>query len=254
MRTVLLFLFLLLSAAPTLAVPLGNVYSGVVLENGTPLSNAVLSVSVEGEMLPYTVISDAQGFYRNLQVTGNIGDAVEVYVNGVKVVDTVIIADPLDSSNPLVREHLDLILGSSLNAVIHLRYTKNNAGSPVHFNGSASTGNITGYNWSFGDGETASGAVLYHIYAVHNYTGYNVSLQVEDNGLRDTAFVIVPVWHAGDANGDGRVNIIDAATVGLHWNSEYDTPDYDDGADLNNDDVVNIIDAAIVGLNWGISV
>ena len=55
---------------------------------------------------------------------------------------------------------------------------------------------------------------------------------------------------AGDANGDGVSNILDASLVGLHWNSHYGNADYDDGADLNNDDRVNIIDAAIVGLNW----
>lgn len=222
MRAVLLFLFLLLSVAPVSAVPLGNVYSGVVLENGTPLSGAVLSVSVEGEMLPYTVISDAQGFYRNLQATGNIGDAVEVYVDGVKVADTVITADPLDSGNLLVRRHLDLNLG--IHAVIHLRYTKNNAGSPVRFNTIESTGNITGYNWSFGDGATASGAVVTHTYAVYDYAGYNVSLVVEGNGLRDAVSVMVPVWFSGDVNGDRVVNIIDAAVLGLHWNAVYGTP------------------------------
>ncbi|MHC1589249.1 MAG: dockerin type I domain-containing protein, partial [Methermicoccaceae archaeon] len=58
------------------------------------------------------------------------------------------------------------------------------------------------------------------------------------------------VYMAGDANGDGRANILDAALVGLHWQSAYGSAEYSDGADLNNDNVVNILDAAIVGLSW----
>ncbi len=54
-----------------------------------------------------------------------------------------------------------------------------------------------------------------------------------------------------DANGDGGVNILDAAKIGLAWNTKYGDAKYDDGADLNSDDWVNVIDGALVGLNWG---
>ncbi len=53
------------------------------------------------------------------------------------------------------------------------------------------------------------------------------------------------IWIAGDANGDGKVNILDASVVGLKWNGN------DACADLNNDGKVNILDASIIGLNWG---
>jgi len=46
------------------------------------------------------------------------------------------------------------------------------------------------------------------------------------------------IWIAGDANGDGKVNILDASVVGLKWSTA------DPCADLNNDARVNIIDAA----------
>jgi hypothetical protein len=67
----------------------------------------------------------------------------------------------------------------------------------------------------------------------------------------------ISVYAAGDTNGDGRVNVIDAAAVGLNWGKKAYPPDYwmgdedADKADLNNDSKINIIDAAIVGLNWG---
>jgi hypothetical protein len=93
------------------------------------------------------------------------------------------------------------------------------------------------------------------MYTVYTYSGYNVSLTVtDDDGLTDTAYLVLPVWYAGDANGDRVVNIVDAAVLGLHWNSVYGEPGYDDGGDLNNDGVVNIVDAALVGLNWGTTV
>jgi hypothetical protein len=57
--------------------------------------------------------------------------------------------------------------------------------------------------------------------------------------------VFVTIWIAGDANGDGKVNILDASVIGLKWGTT------DPCADLNNDGKVNIIDASIIGLNWG---
>jgi hypothetical protein len=69
------------------------------------------------------------------------------------------------------------------------------------------------------------------------------------------------VWIAGDANGDGIVEIFDAVAVGLRWGAVKTNetwvslstpwePIYADRADLNNDDEVNIIDAGIVGYYW----
>jgi hypothetical protein len=65
----------------------------------------------------------------------------------------------------------------------------------------------------------------------------------------------------GDANGDGKVNVIDAAYVGKHWRETTGMPEVEccpyweveqaDKADLNNDLAVNLLDMAIVGANWG---
>jgi immune inhibitor A len=129
-----------------------------------------------------------------------------------------------------------------------------NVGAPVQFDGSASfdvDGTIVSYQWDFGDGNTGSGVAPKHTYTTYNwngtsYTPFTVTLTVtDDRGATDTDTQLVTIWITGDANGDGRVNIIDAATVGLNWGST------DPCADLNNDGKVNIIDAATIGLNWG---
>jgi len=89
---------------------------------------------------------------------------------------------------------------------------------------------------------------------VWNGSGYEpfVATLIVDysNASSDSFYAEVLVFMAGDANGDGVANILDAALVGLHWNACYGSVEYHDGADLNNDDVVNILDAALVGLGW----
>jgi hypothetical protein len=67
----------------------------------------------------------------------------------------------------------------------------------------------------------------------------------------------VNVYIAGDANGDGEVDIFDATIVGLEWDEECtsgswatDPTGRKDKADLNNDCIVDIFDAVIVGANW----
>jgi pectinesterase len=65
-----------------------------------------------------------------------------------------------------------------------------------------------------------------------------------------SATVRTPVRIAGDATGDGVVNIFDAVAVGRAWQSRRGDPGYTDAADLNNDGVVNIFDAVAVGRHW----
>ncbi len=129
-----------------------------------------------------------------------------------------------------------------------------NAGSPVEFNGSASydpDGTIVSYYWEFGDGTNGTGAAPKHTYSTYRWNGtaylpFIVNLTVIDNdGLTNSTSQKVVIWMRGDANGDGRVNILDIALVGLRWDGN------DPCADVNNDGKVNILDAAIMGLKWG---
>ena len=72
---------------------------------------------------------------------------------------------------------------------------------------------------------------------------------IADNSFTyDTIVVTIP----GDCNGDGKVNILDAAAISAHW---YPGPPvgplgYDANVDINQDGEVDISDAAIVSSNW----
>lgn len=140
-----------------------------------------------------------------------------------------------------------------------------NVGAPVYFNASLSydpDGAIVSYYWDFGDGSNNTGRSPAHIYRSYKWNGsaylpFIVNLTVIDSkGYSNETSQKVVVWIAGDANGDGKANILDASVVGLKWGSS------DPCADLNNDGIVdqndsipkpivNILDASIIGLNWG---
>ena len=152
-------------------------------------------------------------------------------------------------------------------------------------------GNITYIRWAFGDGQygTSEGLPVdnctckEHKYeswqwdplgdSDGDYVPFDVQLDVMDDGcpeLNNKTNFTIDVYIAGDANGDGEVNILDAVWVGKHWREtcsgdvENPIPEYcgdcegylwgadaqKDGADLNNDCEVNILDAVIVGANW----
>ncbi|HJH32658.1 MAG TPA: hypothetical protein C5S50_10920 [Methanosarcinaceae archaeon] len=124
-------------------------------------------------------------------------------------------------------------------------------------------GSIAYYQWSFGDGNSGIGELAEHIYGSYDWngTGYEpltVTLTVTDDLdplVNDIITVPVNVYVAGDANGDGRVNILDATIVGLEWGdtciSGWGENVNGDRADLNNDCKVNILDAVIIGACWG---
>ena len=136
------------------------------------------------------------------------------------------------------------------------------------FNGSASydpsaDGSVINYGWNFGDGENGTGETVEHVYSsgTWNGTGYEhftVCLTVKDNGgLPSSTLIPVNVYIAGDVNGDGEINILDAVMAGKYWRATCGgCDDYvwdDEGADradLNNDCEINILDAVIIGANW----
>ncbi len=145
-------------------------------------------------------------------------------------------------------------------------------------------GNITYIEWALGDGqyETSEGLPVdncickEHKYeswqwdplgdSGGDYVPFDVRLDVMDDGcpeLTNTTNFTVNVYIAGDANGDGEVNILDAVWVGKHWRTVCGTTstcancegylwddEQKDGTDLNNDCGINILDAVIIGANW----
>ncbi|WP_255149987.1 DUF7282 domain-containing protein [Halorarius halobius] len=77
-----------------------------------------------------------------------------------------------------------------------------------------------------------------------------VAVATDDRGAEASVTLEFPVYTAGDANGDGVVDIFDATEVGTSWNTQRGDPGYSDAADQNNDGVVDIFDATILGTNW----
>jgi hypothetical protein len=181
-------------------------------------------------------------------------------------------ASATETSMPATVDSGTAILNLPPAAIPRSLHRFNNIGSSysckAFFNGSASydpssDGSVTNYDWDFGDEQFSAGETVEHVYSscLWNGTGYEpfaVGLTVEDNGgLPNSTLTPVNVFIAGDANGDGKVNVLDAVWVGLHWRATCDgSGDYvwddpqADGADMNNDCKINVLDAVIVGANW----
>ncbi|MHC1593293.1 MAG: CARDB domain-containing protein [Methermicoccaceae archaeon] len=217
----------------------------MLLANGTPMHNiSVPSLNAPGYYqftfdytpnssgtLNITAIAD---YCADVNESNETDNQTSVYVN-------------VSSTAPKKAQHL-------------LRQQVNNAHFNAHFDASGIAGHalVNTWTWDFGDGVQV---VLHTPIAAHQYdsyvwngSGYEpfVATLIVDysNASSDSFYAEVLVFMAGDANGDGVANILDAALVGLHWNACYGSVEYHDGADLNNDDVVNILDAALVGLGW----
>ena len=191
-----------------------------------------------------------------------------------------------DNSTPVVTYELKPVNGSievcdNLPPVVVARslFTYNNIAakgiSKAYFNGTGSydpDGTITYWRWWVDDGSSLAGEITEHLFKVPmywqggsagHYVPANVTRTVTDDGipLMDNSTTMgVTVWIAGDATGDGRVNIADAVTFGMQFGATcsidanglrwYDNPE-GDKADLNNDNRVNIGDAMLLGTSWG---
>jgi len=174
---------------------------------------------------------------------------------------------------------VEVCLNTPPAAVAKSNFTYNNIAdkglSKAYFDGTNSydpNGTITYWGWWVDDGSSRVGEIAEHLFKVPMYwqggsDGYyvpaSVTLTVTDDGMplmdgSDSMDIIV--WIAGDATGDGRVNIADGVTFGMQFGKQanigpdglrwYDNPE-GDKADLNNDGRVNIGDAMLLGTAWG---
>ncbi len=140
---------------------------------------------------------------------------------------------------------------------MYLPHNANNVGSPVVFMMNTIPAKKAVYSIYFGDGTVRYGIMPYnghlkveHIYNSANYKGYFVYFKIHYlDGTEFATMRNVPVWLAGDANGDGVVDKKDAKIVKEHIGSVYGNENYDDGADLNNDRIVDKEDLRIVKAN-----
>ena len=71
-----------------------------------------------------------------------------------------------------------------------------------------------------------------------------------DAGRSWTQNVSIRVFEAGDATGDGAVDIFDAVAVGTSFDATRENATYSPAADLNNDGEVDVLDATLIGRNW----
>ena len=198
-----------------------------------------------------------------------VGDAYETSTLNLTV-NELKEASATETSIPTTVENGTAVLNLPPVAVPRSLHRYNNVGDlgKAIFNGSASydpsaDGSVTNHDWDFGDGEDGSGETVEHVYSscTWNGTGYEPfasRLTVRDNGdLPNSTLIPINVYIAGDANGDGEVNVLDAVRIGKYWRDtcngggDYVWDDGQmDGADLNNDCEINVLDAVIVGANW----
>ncbi len=187
------------------------------------------------------------------------------------------------SDGKLIDTHLWILEVTNDSLFIHTCHQYNNSAEKytayAHFAVTGNTGNVTKYEWDFGDGtvDTYEGAVLDNgKYVTHRYLTYNWKDPGDENSYYEPFIVKLTVTYtdtsteeltleamvyiAGDANGDGKVTVIDAAYVGKYWEIEAEVSPPDivwkdspqaDKADLNNDGTPNLFDMAIVGATWG---
>jgi len=243
-----------------------NVYINTIDNGAGTISFAATRTGVEfgvkdpGTLATIKFTAIQQGGNSSL----NLSDVVAANGDGNEI-------DPLDLINDTVCVSSNMppvAIGKSM-------HKYNNDGQKylckVYFNGTESydpDGSLVSWRWNFGDGNYGTGELVDHVYQSWNWNGtgydpFKASLTVTDDGepgqLDNTTGFDVIVYTAGDANGDGKVNILDATIVGLEWGNTTDCSgaycwegnDRGSKADLNNDNKVNILDAVIIGTCWG---
>jgi len=70
---------------------------------------------------------------------------------------------------------------------------------------------------------------------------------IQHENYNGTVIVKTP----GDANGDGMVDGVDQALLGMAWLSTPGDPNYDERCDFNEDGAIDGVDQAILGMYWG---
>jgi len=159
---------------------------------------------------------------------------------------TVVIQDPRWSDTQLVTNSFDVVLNGNIKAMAPAaNFTANTTSGPapltVWFT-DLSTGNPTGWFWSFGDGATSTKQNPTHTYtAPGNYT---VNLTVSSEAGSDTLSrpdYITVTRVKGDFNGNGEVDIGDVSKV-AYMVVEKEPADL--AADFNGNDRIDIGDAA----------
>jgi hypothetical protein len=123
------------------------------------------------------------------------------------------------------------------------------------FNASASysqNGNITRYEWDFGDGNRKITEIptIDHTYSIEG--DYNVTLNVTDNtDLWNSITMTLTVTFVTDLNKDRGVDMRDIGYVAKRFMCKPGDSLWDPNADLNSDGIVDMGDIAIVAKEFG---
>jgi hypothetical protein len=84
-----------------------------------------------------------------------------------------------------------------------------------------------------------------------NYETLPITVTVlGSSGATVRSSIRTPIYAPGDITGDGKVDILDAVSVGRAWRAKQGTPSYTNGADLDNNGVINVFDAVLIGRYW----
>ncbi|CAD6491469.1 MAG: PKD domain protein [Candidatus Argoarchaeum ethanivorans] len=138
--------------------------------------------------------------------------------------------------------------------IANFTYTPENPviNETITFNASSSydpNGNISDYNWSFGDGSNATGIIVTHSYPANGT--YNVNLTVTDNnGATNSISKIVTVCYEplrGDLDSNGILDSADAAiALQIAVGSRPCNPETLAIADVSGDGRVSSLDALMI--------
>ena len=83
---------------------------------------------------------------------------------------------------------------------------------------------------------------------------YNVyaSASFEDQkAVECTRFELAGAQYLTDINGDGKVDILDLASVAIAWGTSQGDPGWNPKCDIDGNGIVNIIDVALVAIDFG---
>lgn len=125
----------------------------------------------------------------------NVGKKTAFTITGLEDNRTYYFALTAYSGNEeSVFSEIIFVAGTEINPVAVISTTSQAGEAPftLNFNGTSSTGTISTYSWTFGDGEIATGSTVSHIY---QFSGtYTATLTVEDeNGLTHQANTVITV-------------------------------------------------------------
>ena len=105
------------------------------------------------------------------------------------------------------------------------------------------------YEWTIGGMPAGTGEVISQTFTASGIHDMELIATNIHSGKSTTTTFRVIVNAQGDPNGDGAVNVLDLALIGLNFGKDK-ADDFDSGADTNGDGVINILDASVVGINW----